>query len=141
MTTTERRPALNAGIPESKALFVVCKDEWLRRLLVIIGGPCTDKLFIWWGIFHMLVLEKIHTVSLNANLILLNVRDTGTLLKEWCDNQVFSIKMDLFLLLHSVTDTENEPANSVSLTLRAKGLVEIQIGYPSETTLIVYQYL
>ena len=49
--------------------------------------------------------------------------------------------MDLFLSLHSVTDTENELANSVSLTLRAKGLVEIQIGYPSETTLIVYQYL
>jgi len=27
LTTTERRQRLNAGIPESKALFVVCKDE------------------------------------------------------------------------------------------------------------------
>ena len=50
--------------------------------------------------------------------------------------------MGLFLSLHSVKDAENELANSVSLTLRAKGLVEIQIGSPSETiTLSMYQYL
>ena len=50
--------------------------------------------------------------------------------------------MGLFLSLHSVKDAENESANSVSLTLRAKGLVEIQIGSPSETiTLSMYQYL
>ena len=49
--------------------------------------------------------------------------------------------MDLFLSLHSVKDTENESANSISLTLRAKGLVKIQIESPSETTLIAYQYL
>ena len=46
--------------------------------------------------------------------------------------------MDLFLSLYSFKDTENESANSVSLTLRAKGLVKIQIGSPSETTLSVY---
>ena len=46
MTTTEERERLNAGIPESKALFVVWEVEWLRRLLVTIGGPCTDKLLI-----------------------------------------------------------------------------------------------
>ena len=50
----------------------------------------------------------------------------------------FSIKMRLFLSLHSVKDTENESANFVSL--RAKGLVKIQLGSSSETTLIVYQY-
>ena len=55
--------------------------------------------------------------------------------------KVFSIRMGLFLSLYSVKDTENESANSVSLTLRAKGLVKIQIGSPSETTLSVYQYL
>ena len=49
--------------------------------------------------------------------------------------------MGLFLSLHSVKDTENESANSVSLTLRAKGLVKIQLGSPSETTLSVYQYI
>ena len=43
--------------------------------------------------------------------------------------------MGLSLSLHSVKDTENEAANSVSLTLTAKGLVKIQIGSPSETTL------
>jgi len=42
----------------------------------------------------------------------------------------FSIKMRLFISLHSVKDTENESANFV--TLRAKGLVKIQIGSPSE---------
>ena len=50
----------------------------------------------------------------------------------------FSIKMGLFVLLHSVKETENESANSVSLTLRAKVLVKTQIGSPSETTLSVY---
>ena len=49
----------------------------------------------------------------------------------------FCIKMILFLSLHSVKDTENESANSVYLTLRAKGLVKLQIGSPSETTLSV----
>ena len=43
--------------------------------------------------------------------------------------------MGLSLSLHSVKDIENESANSVSLTLTAKGLVKIQIGSPSETTL------
>ena len=55
--------------------------------------------------------------------------------------KVFSIRMGLFLSLYSVKDTENESANSVSRTLRAKGLVKIQIGSTSETTLSVYQYL
>ena len=54
------------------------------------------------------------------------------LLKE-CDNKVFSIKMDLFLSLHSVEDTENEPANFV--TFGAKDLVKIQIGSLSELLL------
>ena len=49
----------------------------------------------------------------------------------------FCIKMRLFLSLHSVKDTENESANSVYLTLRAKGLVKLQMGSPSETTLSV----
>ena len=35
---------------------------------------------------------------------------------------------------------ENESANSVSLTLRAIGLVKVQLGTTSETTLIVCQY-
>ena len=46
--------------------------------------------------------------------------------------------MCLFLSLHSVKDTENESASSVSLTLIAEGLVKIQIGPSSETTLSVY---
>ena len=46
--------------------------------------------------------------------------------------------MGLFLSLHYVKDTENESANSVSLTLRAKGLVKIQFGSPYETALSVY---
>ena len=32
----------------------------------------------------------------------------GTLLKECCGNKVFSVKMGLFLSLHSFKDTENE---------------------------------
>ena len=43
LTTTEGREGLNAGIPESKALFVVWKGEWLRRLLVTICDLSTDK--------------------------------------------------------------------------------------------------
>lgn len=64
LTTTAGRQGVNAGIPESKALFVVWKDEWLRRLLVTICGPCTDKLFNWWGIFHLLVLVSWLLISL-----------------------------------------------------------------------------
>jgi len=87
---------------------------------------------------NLRVAEKIQvTVSLNANVMPPNVCDTSTLLKEWRHNKVFSIKMGLLHSLHSVT----ESANSVSLTLRPKGLVKIQIGSPSETTLSVYQYL
>ena len=33
VTTTEKTQRQNAGIPESKALFVVYKDEWSKRLL------------------------------------------------------------------------------------------------------------
>ena len=36
--------------------------------------------------------------------------------------------MSLVLSLHSFKYTENESANSVSLSLRAKGLAKIQIG-------------
>jgi len=43
LTTTEGREGLNAGIPESKTLFVAWKGELLRRFLVTIGGPSTDK--------------------------------------------------------------------------------------------------
>ena len=49
--------------------------------------------------------------------------------------------MGLVLSLHSFKYTENESANSISLTLRAKGLAKIQIESPAETTLSVYQYL
>ena len=92
---------------------------------------------------NLIVAENLwHTASLNANVRPPNVCDTGTLLKEWCDNQVFSVKMGLFLPLHSFNDTENESADSVSLSnLIAKGPVKIQIGSPSETTLSVYQDL
>ena len=48
------------------------------------------------------------------------------------------LKWSFFSHLHSVKDTENESVNSVSLTLRAKGLVKIRIGSPSETSLSVY---
>jgi len=64
LTATEGREGLNAGIPESKALFVVSKGEWLRRLLAAIGGPCTDKLFIWWVMFHVLLLVSWLLISL-----------------------------------------------------------------------------
>ena len=88
---------------------------------------------------NLTVAENIqHTISLNANVMPPNVCDTGALLKELCDNKVSSIKMGLFLSLHSVKDTENESANSVSLTLRAKGLGNVPIGSPSETTRSVY---
>ena len=40
--------------------------------------------------------------------------------------------------MHSVKDTDNDSANAVSLTSRAKGLVKIQIVSPSETTLSGY---
>ena len=59
-----KRQGQNAGIPESKALFVVCtyfiyKDERLRRLLVtLVGGPCTDKLFIWWILFQPIAISR-----------------------------------------------------------------------------------
>ena len=86
---------------------------------------------------NLIVAEKLyHTVLLNANVR--PPSDTSTLLKEWCDNKVFSIKMSLFLSLHSFKDTKNESANSVSPTLRAIGLVKVEIGSPSKTTLSVY---
>ena len=74
---------------------------------------------------NLKVAEKLQlTVSLNANVMPPIVCDTGTLLKERCDNKVFSIRMDLFVSLYSVKDTKNESANSIFLTLRAKGLVK-----------------
>jgi len=48
------------------------------------------------------------TLSLIANVRPPNVCDTGTLLKEGCDNKDFSIKIGLFLSLHSVKDTDND---------------------------------
>ena len=88
---------------------------------------------------NLTLAEKLQlTVSLNTNVIPQNVCNTGTLFKELYYNKVFSIKMGLFLSLHSFKYTENESANSVSLALRAKGLVKI--WSPSETTLSVYQY-
>ena len=79
---------------------------------------------------NLTVAENIqHTVSLNADVMPPNVCYTGALLKELCDNKVFSIKMGLFLSLHSVKDTENE-----SLSHKNESILDIKTHYkPTET--------
>ena len=104
--------------------------------MVTRGYPCTEnyKLLTWWGVFvfkvrfslsNLTVAKKIqHTVPLNINVIPPNVCDISSSLKEWSDNKAFSMKMGLYLSLYSVKNTEND---SVSLTLIAKVIVEIQM--------------
>ena len=60
-----------------------------------------------------------------------NVCDISTSLKEWSDNKVFSIKMGLILSHCILLRIQKMSANYVSLTLIAKGMIEIEIVLPS----------
>ena len=58
------------------------------------------------------------------------VGDTSTPLKEWSEGKVFSVKVGLYLSLHSVKDTENESIYYASHTLIAKGIQKFKLCCP-----------
>ena len=62
------------------------------------------------------------------------IKQNFILIMSSCDNFTY----DYEVLSYRVNTNKFDSANSVSLTLRAKFLVKIQIGSPSETTLSVY---